>query len=68
MYTIIISGSDEAKIMRNCVGPFCEARFSFIRISTKEYTELTLLTTTKKQKIVHTFPIGEILLMHYKYN
>ncbi|XP_064402513.1 uncharacterized protein LOC135348219 isoform X4 [Halichondria panicea] len=61
MYTMTINGSDEAKHVRNCVGPFCEARFSSIRTSAilGDYTELTLLAIIpRKHVLVYRFPVG----------
>ncbi|XP_064401114.1 uncharacterized protein LOC135347153 [Halichondria panicea] len=46
MYTVTINGSDEVKIMKTCVGLFCEARFSSIRTIMGEHNiELSLFTT-----------------------
>ena len=62
MYTMTINGSDEAKHVRNCVGPFCEARFSSIRTSAilGDYTELTLLAIIpRKHVLVYRFLVGK---------
>ncbi|XP_064402540.1 uncharacterized protein LOC135348282 isoform X2 [Halichondria panicea] len=46
MYTVTINGSDEVKIMKTCVGLFCEARFSSIRTIMGEHNiELSLFNT-----------------------
>ncbi len=61
MYIVTINGSDEAKHVRNCVGPFCEARFSSIRTSAiiGDYTELTLFAVIRKHVLVYRFPVGK---------
>ncbi len=67
VYTMTIRGSDKVKSVRNCVGLFCEARFSSIRTTMGEYsTELTLFTTTsaKNNTKVYTFVIGETQILH----
>ncbi len=61
MYTMTINGSDEAKNVKNCVGPFCEARFSSIKTSAMgDYTELLLAVTLRKRILMYRFPVGKI--------
>ncbi len=59
---MMINGSDEAKVVRNCVGRFCEVKFSSVRTSaTGDYTELSLLAVTVKKRIlVYRFSVGKI--------
>ena len=62
MYTMTINESDDVKIARSCVGPFCEARFSSIRTIMGEYNiELSLFTTrsSRNNTKVYAFLIGE---------
>ena len=71
VYTMSINGSDKIKIVKRCVGPFCEARFFSIRTIMGEYNiELSLFTTrsSRNNTKVYAFLIGETRIIITSYS
>ncbi len=68
LYTVRATGSADVERVYNCTGPFCEVHFSSITHTEEQFTQLSVVALTNKNRIIETtVSIGKTLAYYYSH-